>query len=444
MLVLAWAHMRVSVIGTGYVGLVAAAGFAEHGHEVVCADIDLNKIEALRRGEIPIYEPGLEELVSRNIAAKRLSFTQDNREAAAHADLLFFAVGTPSQGNDGDAYLGALFDAAREISQSLQGFTVLVNKSTVPVGTAQKVDAIVREHSDADFVVASNPEFLKEGSAVADFMTPDRVVLGSEDPRAIEMLERLYAPFFRTSQRIQVMDTRSAELTKYACNAYLASRISFINDMANLCDAVGANIEDVRRGMGSDARIGNRFLFPGVGYGGSCFPKDTRAIIRTAREHGLSLSIVAAAERINDGQKLVMLRKMREYFKGELRGKTVAFWGLAFKPNTDDIREAPAMTMARALSSDGVQLRLYDPQARENFEQALGRQPSPVTYCKNPYEAAAGADALLLATEWREFRSPDFTRLGELMNNKALFDGRNQWDRERLEGLGFFYTAVGR
>lgn len=436
--------MRVSVIGTGYVGLVAAAGFADHGNEVLCADIDAQKIERLTQGEIPIYEPGLEDLVSRNVAAKRLSFTTDNAKAAAHADVLFFAVGTPAQGSDGDAYLGALFDAAEQVAKGLKGFTVLVNKSTVPVGTAHRVAAIVQEHSDADVVVASNPEFLKEGSAVQDFMTPDRVVIGSDDPRATELLQRLYAPFFRTSQRIFTMDTRSAEITKYACNAYLAARISFINDMANLCDAVGADIEQVRRGMGSDARIGNKFLFPGVGYGGSCFPKDTRAVIRTAREHGLSLSIVAAAERINDGQKLIMLRKMRAHFNNQLRGKTVAMWGLAFKPNTDDVREAPALTLARALSADGVSLRLYDPQAAPNFKEALGRQPSSVTYYDDPYEAASGADALLLTTEWREFRSPDFDRLRELMQGHALFDGRNQWDRNRLEGLGFVYQGVGR
>lgn len=436
--------MKVSVIGTGYVGLVAAAAFAEHGNEVLCADIDAQKIEKLQRAEVPIYEPGIKSLVDRNLEAGRLRFTNSNQEAAAHAEVLFFAVGTPTQGSDGDAHLGHLFDAAVEVAQGLQGFTVLVNKSTVPVGTAERVTAIVQEHSDADFVVVSNPEFLKEGSAVRDFMTPDRVIIGTEDERAREIMQRLYDPLLRVNDRIQWMDPRSAELTKYACNAYLATRISFINDIANLCDAVGADIEKVRQGMGSDHRIGNKFLFPGVGYGGSCFPKDTRALIRTARENGMSLSLVASADRINEAQKLVLLRKVRKHFGEGLAQKTIAFWGLSFKPNTDDVREAPALTMARALCKDGVKLRLHDPQANLNFQAALGRQPSETAYFDDPYEAAEGADALILATEWREFRSPDFERLKSSMRSLALFDGRNQWNRRHLESLGFSYAAIGR
>jgi UDPglucose 6-dehydrogenase len=436
--------MKVSVIGTGYVGLVAAAAFAEHGNDVLCADMDAAKIDALRAGEIPIYEPGLEELVSRNTAAGRLRFTTDNAEAAAHAEVVFLAVGTPTDGPDGATDLGPLFAAAKQIAPHLGAFTVVVDKSTVPVGTADRVSHIIAEHGGTDFVVASNPEFLKEGSAVDDFMRPDRVVVGTMDARAREILHRLYQPFFRTSERLLFMDARSAELTKYACNAYLATRISFINDIANLCSATGADVELVRRGMGSDARIGNKFLYPGVGYGGSCFPKDTRSIIHTAREHGISLDIVAAADRINEAQKLVLVRRVRAHYGESLRGRSLAFWGLAFKPNTDDVREAPALTIARALSSDGVSLRIHDPEAKDAFLEHLGPQATPVTAFDDPYEAAAGADGLLLLTEWRQYRSPDFKRLRSSMGAPVLFDGRNQWSREHVESLGFTYYAIGR
>ena len=439
--------MKVSVIGTGYVGLVAAAAFAEHGNDVLCADIDEAKIAGLRAGVIPIYEPGLEPLVKRNVAAGRLTFTTSNAEAAEHAEVLFLAVGTPSGGADGAPKLDYLFQAARDVAPRLSGFTVIVNKSTVPVGTAERVTRIIAElNPEADFVVASNPEFLKEGVAVQDFMQPDRVIIGTEDERARERLHRLYKPFFRTSERLFYMSPRSAELTKYAANAYLATRISFINDVANLCDAVGADVEQVRRGMGSDARIGNKFLFPGVGYGGSCFPKDTRALIRTAREHGISMSIVASADRINEAQKLVLVRKVRQFFDGDLSGKTLAIWGLAFKPNTDDIREAPALTIVRSLASDGAKLRLSDPEAEGNFLSALGDSVETfgIEAFADPYEAAKGADALLLATDWRQYRSPDFARLAEVMAGKVLFDGRNQWDREHLESLGFRYAGIGR
>ncbi len=439
--------MKVSVIGTGYVGLVAAAAFADHGNEVVCADIDEAKIAGLKDGVIPIYEPGLEPLVRRNSAAGRLRFTTDNAEAAVHAEVLFLAVGTPTGGTDGAPKLDYLFGAARDIAPHIDGFTVIVNKSTVPVGTAERVTRIIAElNPSADYVVASNPEFLKEGVAVQDFMHPDRVIIGTEDERAQEILHRLYKPFFRTSERLLYMAPRSAELTKYAANAYLATRISFINDVANLCDAVGADVEQVRLGMGSDARIGNKFLFPGVGYGGSCFPKDTRALIRTAREHGIPMSIVASADRINEGQKLVLVRKVRQHFGNQLDGKTVAIWGLAFKPNTDDIREAPALSIVRSLASDGAKLRLSDPEAGPNFMAALDDSATnfPIEFCKDPYDAAQGADALLLCTEWRQYRSPDFARLREIMNGAALFDGRNQWEREDVEALGFSYSGIGR
>jgi UDPglucose 6-dehydrogenase len=439
--------MKVSVIGTGYVGLVAAAAFAEHGNHVVCADIDEGKIAKLRSGIIPIYEPGLESLVKRNVAAGRLEFTTSNAEAAKHAEILFLAVGTPTDGADGAPKLDYLFAAAREIAAHLDGYTVIVNKSTVPVGTAERVTRIIKEaNPSAEFVVASNPEFLKEGVAVQDFMQPDRVIIGTDDEQARKLLERLYHPFFRTSERVLFMSARSAELTKYASNAYLAARISFINDIANLCDAVGADVEQVRRGMGSDVRIGNKFLFPGVGYGGSCFPKDTRALIHTARAHGLSMSIVASAERINEAQKLVLVRKVRAAFGNELGGKTIAVWGLAFKPNTDDIREAPALTIVRALAGDGAKLRLTDPEAMPNFRQALGDSVKNfnIEFFDDPYATAEGADALILTTEWRQFRSPDFERLAKIMNGKLLFDGRNQWERSEVEPLGFTYSGIGR
>ena len=439
--------MKVSVIGTGYVGLVAAAAFAEHGNDVMCADIDEAKIAGLEQGVIPIYEPGLEPLVKRNAAAGRLRFTTSNAEAAKHAEVVFLAVGTPTGGSDGAPKLDYLFQAARDIAPHLDGFTVVVNKSTVPVGTAERVTRIISDvNARAEFTVASNPEFLKEGVAVQDFMHPDRVIVGTDDDAARELLTRLYKPFFRTSERLLYMSARSAELTKYASNAYLAARISFINDVANLCDAVGADVEQVRRGMGSDARIGNKFLYPGLGYGGSCFPKDTRALIRTAREHGISMSIVAAADRINEAQKLVLVRKVRAHFEGDVSGKTLALWGLAFKPNTDDIREAPALTIVRSLASDGAKLRLCDPEAGPNFMAALGDTANnfDIQLVEDPYTAADGADALILCTEWRQYRSPDFRRLAEIMNGKALFDGRNQWERAHLESLGFYYSGIGR
>jgi UDPglucose 6-dehydrogenase len=401
----------------------------------------------LEQGVIPIYEPGLEPLVKRNAAAGRLRFTTSNAEAANHAEVVFLAVGTPSGGTDGAPKLDYLFQAAREIAPHLDGFTVVVNKSTVPVGTAERVTRIIGDQNPkAEYTVASNPEFLKEGVAVQDFMHPDRVIIGTDDERARDRLHRLYKPFFRTSERLLYMSARSAELTKYAANAYLAARISFVNDVANLCDAVGADVEQVRHGMGSDARIGNKFLYPGVGYGGSCFPKDTRALIRTAREHGISMSIVAAADRINEAQKLVLVRKVRAHFAGDLTGKTLALWGLAFKPNTDDIREAPALTIVRSLASDGAKLRLCDPEAGPNFMAALGDSATnfPIELIRDPYEAATGADALILCTEWRQYRSPDFRRLASTMAGKALFDGRNQWDREHVESLGFTYSGIGR
>ncbi|MEZ4449859.1 MAG: UDP-glucose/GDP-mannose dehydrogenase family protein [Nannocystaceae bacterium] len=437
--------MKVSIIGTGYVGLVAAAVFADYGNDVLCADIDADKVARLRRGEVPIYEPGLDALFAHNIEAGRLRFTDSNTEAAAHGDVIFMAVGTPTRAGDGSADLTYLFQAVTSVAKGLTRPAILVNKSTVPVGTAERVARLVAEHSTHPVVVASNPEFLKEGSAVDDFMQPDRVVIGTVDERARAVLRRLYQPFCRTSDRMIFMDARSAELTKYACNAYLAARVSFMNDIANLADTVGADVELVRRGMGSDPRIGNKFLFPGVGYGGSCFPKDTRALINTAREYGLSLDIVSAAERINEAQKLVLVRKVRRHYgESELHTKTLTVWGLAFKPNTDDVREAPALRIVQTLASDGVRLRVHDPVAGDNFMHALGDTQGLVTLVSDPYEAAEGAHGLLLVTEWREYRSPDFERLKASMAAPALFDGRNQWERGHVESLGFSYAGIGR
>jgi UDPglucose 6-dehydrogenase len=434
--------MKVSVIGTGYVGLVAAAGFADHGNDVVCADIDASKIERLRQGEIPIFEPGLDVLVERNVKAGRLRFTTSNAEAAQHGNVIIMAVGTPSA-SDGSANLAFLFEAATDIARHLDHAAIVVNKSTVPVGTAERVSRIMAEHCEHPVVVASNPEFLKEGTAVDDFMHPDRVIIGTDDDDARDVLHRLYRPFFRQSERLVFMNPRSAEVTKYACNAYLATRISFINDIANLCDLVGADVELVRTGMGTDPRIGNKFLYPGCGYGGSCFPKDTRALINTAREHGLSMSLVAAAERINETQKLLLVRKMRQFI-ADAAGLTIGIWGLAFKPNTDDVREAPALRVARTLLNDGAKLRLHDPEAGPNFMRDLDN-PAGAQLVDNMYDAATGAKVLILATEWRQYRAPDFARLKSVMaDDPALIDGRNQWERSELEAMGFRYAAIGR
>jgi UDPglucose 6-dehydrogenase len=437
--------MKISVIGTGYVGLVAAAVFADFGNDVLCADIDAAKIESIRQGKLPIFEPGLQPLVEHNVAAGRLRFTTSNAEAAVHGDIIFMAVGTPTLGSDGAADLSFLYTAAAEVGRNIQRHAIIVDKSTVPVGTAERIARIVGEQTKVPFVVVSNPEFLKEGAAVDDFMHPDRIIIGTTDEHARQTLHRLYQPFCRTNDRMIFMDARSAELTKYACNAYLAARISFMNDMANLADSVGADIELVRRGMGSDPRIGPKFLFPGVGYGGSCFPKDIRAVLTTAREYGHNLEIVASAERINEAQKLVLVRKLRKQFGNNIAGKTFGVWGLAFKPNTDDIREAPALKIVRTLVGDGARVRLHDPEAGANFMAALGDSVTPsCTLVADPYEAAEGAHALLLVTEWREYRSPDFERLKKIMAQPTLFDGRNQWDRDLLESMGFFYTGIGR
>jgi len=435
--------MRICVVGTGYVGLVAGAGFAEFGNDVVCADIDENKIRRLKRGEIPIYEPGLETLVEGGVKGERLRFTTDVAGAVSDVEAVFVAVGTPP-GPDGAADLSHVWAVARTVGQNATGFTVVVDKSTVPVGTADRVLQILKDSGPGkDFAVVSNPEFLKEGDAVSDFMKPQRVVVGASDERAVKVMRQLYGPFLRTRDRLLVMDIRSAEVTKYACNSMLATRISFMNEMAALCSRVGANVADVRVGMAWDDRIGAKFLFPGAGYGGSCFPKDVQAIIATAREHDMELSILESVERVNRRQKQLLGQMVLDHFGGDLQGKIVGLWGLAFKPNTDDVREAPARAIADVLLQAGATVRLHDPEARETFAQEL--PPSDrVIYCPRSYEAAEGTDALCLVTEWHIYRSPDFHRLREHMRKPVLFDGRNMWDPAFVRELGFAYYSIGR
>ncbi len=436
--------MRLAVLGTGYVGLVAGAGFADFGNDVVCVDIDAAKLERLGRGILPIYEPGLEGLVKRNVEAQRLSFTTDVASAVRGADVVFIAVGTPSA-HDGSADLSQVLTAAEQIGRAIDsrtgGFTVVVTKSTVPVGTAKKIKDAIGKVTKQPFAVGSNPEFLKEGDAVNDFMKPDRVIIGSDDERAIDVLRHLYEPFVRTNDRILTMDAISAELTKYASNAYLATRISFMNDVANLCERVGADVELVRRGMGMDARIGPRFLFPGVGYGGSCFPKDVKAAMHIAREHAGSLEILEAVHRVNERQKAVLADKIARHFGGSVAGKTIAVWGLAFKPGTDDVREAPALTVIEALLAGGAKVHAHDPVANKSAQKVLGER---IRYFDNNYEAADGADALALVTEWHQFRRPNFKRLKELMRGPHLFDGRNIWESAEVRALGFTYEGIGR
>lgn len=462
--------MKVGVIGTGYVGLVAGAGFADFGNDVVCVDIDAPRIDRLRKGELPIHEPGLLELVRDNVAGGRLLFTTDFAAATAEADVVLLCVGTPALA-DGSADLSQVMEAAQRVGAALQSeFTVIVNKSTVPVGTAEKVRDIIAGVTTRPFAVVSNPEFLKEGSAVEDFLRPMRVLVGvgpgagpaqsgpqaTVDERARTVMRRLYAAVVRTSDRMLVTDARSAEVTKYACNAYLAMRVSFINDMAVLCERVGADVELVRRGMGMDTRIGPRFLFPGIGYGGSCFPKDTRALLSCAREHGMELPLVAATERINERQKLILLEKLRTYLgsaaeapgQAGLSGKTVAVWGLSFKPETDDIREAPALVLIEALVRLGARIRACDPvanqRAAEQLASSLGAGAAAVAFFDDAYEAARGADALCLCTEWRQFRQPNFRRLLRELRGHAVFDGRNIWDPAQVREVGLAYYGLGR
>lgn len=432
--------MKLAVIGSGYVGLVTGAGFSDFGNHVTCVDIDPARIEKLRRGEIPFHEPGLSELVQRNAKAGRLVFTTDTADSVRDADVVFLAVGTPSL-PDGAADLSYLLEAAKQVGQGLTANTVVVTKSTVPVGTGDLVRETISKVAKVPFTVASNPEFLKEGDAVNDFMKPARVIVGADDPDALDVLRRLYTGFLRTSDRIQVMDLRSAELTKYAANAMLATRISFMNELAALADKLGADIEKVRKGMGSDPRIGQKFLFPGVGFGGSCFPKDLRALRDMGRLNGIPLGIVEATVDANDRSKQNFGGKVIAHFGGSLEGKRVAIWGLAFKPETDDIREAPALDVIKQLRAAGATVVGYDPIAAENVRQVMG---DALEIVDDPYKAAEGADAVVLITEWHELRQPDFARLRKVVRTPVLFDGRNVWDPVEARRKGFKYTCVGR
>ena len=434
--------MKLAMIGTGYVGLVAGAGFSDFGNDVACVDINQRRIDQLRSGEIPIYEPGLKELVTRNLAVGRLSFTTEMARAVAGADAVFLAVGTPQNDSDGGADLSHVLGAANQIGQALTGWAVIVTKSTVPVGTADRIREAIRGVTQHDFSVASNPEFLKEGDAVNDFMKPARIVLGVDDERAAQLLRNLYAPFVRTNDRIFTMDVRSAELTKYAANAMLATRISFMNELALLAEKVGADIERVRRAVGADPRIGPKFLFPGPGFGGSCFPKDVRALLRTAHEAGSELQVVDAVERANERQKRVLGERVVAHFGGALGGRKVAVWGLSFKPDTDDIREAPALVLIEQLLAAGARVAAYDPAAMPNVKAA--RLGDSVELTSGMYEAAEGADALVLMTEWHAFRRPDFARLKQLMREGTLFDARNVWNPDELRAFGFKYFGIGR
>jgi len=432
--------MRIAVVGTGYVGLVAGTCFAESGNSVVCIDIDQAKVDGLKRGVVPIYEPGLEELLERNVRDGRLSFTTSYAEGIQRAEVIFIAVGTPP-GDDGGADLKYVLSAAREIGRHLTGYAVVVDKSTVPVGTAKKVSAALRETTQQPFDVVSNPEFLKEGAAIDDFLKPDRVVIGSESKRAAEVMEELYAPFVRTGNPILHMDVASAELTKYAANAMLATRISFMNEIANICMKVGASIDHVRKGIGSDARIGSRFLFAGVGYGGSCFPKDVQAIVRTAAEMGYDFQILKAVEAVNEKQKHLLVEMVQKHFGKDLKGKRIAVWGLAFKPNTDDMREAPAVVVIEGLLAAGAKVTAYDPEAvPECKKRHLGDR---IDYAEMPMATLDGADALVLVTEWNEFRRPDFEAVKSAMKTPVVFDGRNIYPRATLERLGFTYYGIG-
>jgi UDPglucose 6-dehydrogenase len=439
--------MNVTVIGTGYVGLVTGACLADAGNHVFCLDVDEQKIKKLNEGQIPIFEPGLEPIVRRNEAAGRLRFSTDVAASVAHAELQLIAVGTPP-GEDGSADLQHVVAAARAVGRFMEGYKVVVTKSTVPVGTADKVkQAIIEEqkkrHRGSDFTVVSNPEFLKEGAAVEDFMRPDRVIVGSDDSRAIAMLRSLYAPFQRNRERILVMGVRSAELTKYAANGMLATRISFMNELANLAEAIGADIEEVRRGIGSDPRIGYQFLYAGAGFGGSCFPKDVKALRRSAAEAGKPLKLMAAVEEVNEAQKHVLADKIKDRFSGEIKGKCIAVWGLAFKANTDDMREAPSLALIDDLLAAGAELRAYDPAAGAEAGQLFERNPS-VEIVESAMAALEGADALAIVTEWQEFRSPDFAAIRKLLKTPAIFDGRNLYDPAALHAQGLEYYPIGR
>lgn len=432
--------MNITIVGSGYVGLVTGTCFAETGNQVLCIDIDEAKVRMMRDGEIPIFEPGLEVLFERNIKQGRLSFSTDLKEGVEHGEIIFLALPTPP-GEDGSADLSYVTGVARQLGDLITRYTIVVDKSTVPVGTADKVTSLLAEKLDTDlFDVVSNPEFLREGVAVQDFMKPERVVIGTESDRARAKMRRLYEPFVRQGNPIIMMDERSAELTKYAANSFLATKISFMNEVANLCERVGANVDQVRKGLGTDSRIGKRFLFPGVGYGGSCFPKDVQALHKTSQSEDYDFRILDAVMQVNAIQKLKIADKLISHY-GQGEGKTIALWGLSFKPNTDDIREAPALYTIEALLAKGFKIRAYDPEAMDNVHRLLGDK---ITLCKDPYQALESADALAIMTEWNVFRTPDFDKVAHLLGDKLIFDGRNLYDLQTMEGLNFTYHSIGR
>jgi UDPglucose 6-dehydrogenase len=432
--------MNITVVGTGYVGLVTGTCFAEMGNNVTCVDIDKTKVEKLCSGQITIYEPGLENIFLRNIKEKRLKFTTQLEHAAENAEIIFLALPTP-QGADGSADLKYVLGVADHLGKILNGYKVIVNKSTVPVGTADKVNAAIAVNYEGEYDVVSNPEFLREGVAVDDFMKPERVVVGTRSERAKKLMSDLYAPFVRQGNPVIFMDERSSELTKYAANSFLATKISFMNEIAQLCERMGADVDMVRRGIGSDERIGKRFLFPGIGYGGSCFPKDVQALIMSADEVSYGFEILKAVEKVNANQKLHLVEKIKVYFKGDLRNKQFALWGLSFKPNTDDIREAPSLSLIEALTNAGAKIIAYDPEAMPNVKAHIGDK---ISFASNQYEALQNAEALIIATEWSEFRTPDFKRIEYEIKQKVIFDGRNLFEVQKMRELGYHYESIGR
>ncbi|HEY0244724.1 MAG TPA: UDP-glucose/GDP-mannose dehydrogenase family protein [Mucilaginibacter sp.] len=432
--------MKIAVVGTGYVGLVTGTCLAETGNQVICVDINEQKVKMMQEGKLPIYEPGLELLFHRNINQERLHFTSNLAEAIAEAKIIFLALPTPP-GGDGSADLSYVLGAAKDIAKLITEYKVIVTKSTVPVGTADKVTAVLNEHTNVEFAVVSNPEFLREGVAVEDFMKPDRVVVGTLDERARKLMGELYAPYVRQGNPIIFMDERSSELTKYAANSFLATKISFMNEIANLCELVGADVDMVRRGIGADERIGKRFLFSGIGYGGSCFPKDVQALAKSAEENHYDFKILNSVMDVNEIQKKVLVEKVKKYFNGDIKGKKFALWGLAFKPETDDIREAPALYIIDELLKAGAAVVAFDPEAMPNIKALLGDQ---ITYAADQYAAVAGADALLILTEWSVFRTPDFDQVEKLLKAKVIFDGRNLYDLQKMIDCGFYYNSIGR
>jgi UDPglucose 6-dehydrogenase len=432
--------MKIAVVGTGYVGLVTGTCFAETGNFVTCVDIDEKKVKRMKKGEIPIYEPGLDILFDRNISEGRLKFTTKLKEGIEGAEVIFLALPTPP-GEDGSADLSYILGVANELGPLLKEYCVIVDKSTVPVGTAERVRSKIAAGTKVDFDVVSNPEFLREGVAIDDFMKPDRVIVGTSSAKAKLIMEKLYAPLVRQGNPIIFMDERSAELTKYAANSFLAMKISFMNEMANLCEKLDANVDQVRIGIGTDSRIGKRFLFPGVGYGGSCFPKDVQAMVKMSQESKYDFKILDSVMEVNHMQKKVLMPKIRKFFKNDLKGRKFAVWGLAFKPNTDDIREAPALEMINALLAEGAKISAFDPEAMGNVKNMMGKK---IEFEENAYDVLKKADALIIMTEWAEFRSPDFERIAKLLNNKVIFDGRNVYDPAQMKELNFHYVSIGR